>query len=82
MPEQKDGSVDPAYRKEEAMENSNAQPETSYVLFGACFSAVACASCLATVLRAGDTAHVPPQPRDAHAVCRHSAQGTAEPDGT
>nr|AVI43661.1 hypothetical protein [Klebsiella pneumoniae] len=28
------------------------------------------------------TPHVPSQLRDAHAVCRHPAEGAAEPDGT
>ncbi|MEL7630903.1 hypothetical protein AAGW04_18170 [Pectobacterium aroidearum] len=49
MSEPKEDVVDPAYRKKETTVNSNAQPETSYALVGACFSAAASAGCLATL---------------------------------
>lgn len=34
------------------------------------------------VFGTGNPAHVPTQLWDAHAVCRHTAEGAAEPDGT
>ncbi|MDX6917780.1 hypothetical protein R9X49_22040 [Pectobacterium carotovorum] len=49
MSEPQDDDVDPDYRKVETTVNSLREKDTSYALVGACFSAAACAGCLATL---------------------------------
>lgn len=49
MSEQKDDVVDPEYRHAETIDDSNANPETPYALYGACLNAAACALCLASL---------------------------------